>query len=105
VTSNEQEPIGSIELNVVLQKTLENCKAAIEESQASVTSDHLPTVRGHDAHFVQLFQNLIGNALKYRGERPPRIHVSAVEENGLCCAQVATLMSHTRRIVRFGCNG
>ena len=36
-----------------------------------------PTVHGHDARFVQLFQNLIGNAIKYRGEAPPRIHVSA----------------------------
>src|SRR5215469_12583243 len=69
-----EERIESIDLNLVFRKVLENCKATIDESSASVTSDYLPRVNGYEPHFVQLFQNLISNALKYRGERTPRIH-------------------------------
>src|SRR5580704_10473324 len=81
--TGDGQAIESIDLNRVFEKTLENCKLAIEENQASVTSDHLPVVLGNEPHFVQLFQNLIGNALKYRGDRIPRIHVSAVNQDGV----------------------
>jgi PAS domain S-box-containing protein len=65
----------SVDLNLVFQKALEDLKTAIEESRAVVTCDDLPTVKGQEVHFRQLFQNLIGNAVKYRAERQPRIHV------------------------------
>ncbi len=55
----------------------ESLKPAVEDCGAVVTSSKLPSVHGHDARFVQLFQNLIGNAIKYRGKLQPRIHVSA----------------------------
>jgi PAS domain S-box-containing protein len=83
VSGSGQEAMEPVDLNLVFQQTLENCKAAIEESHASLSSDPLPVVTGHNPHFVELFQNVIGNALKYRSERPPNIHVSAVEENGM----------------------
>ena len=54
-----------------------NLQADIEESGARVTADELPTVMADKTQLVQLFQNLLGNALKFRGERPPHIHVSA----------------------------
>jgi signal transduction histidine kinase len=54
-----------------------------------VTSGDLPLVLGQDARFVQLFQNLIGNGIKYRAELPPRIHVSAAQRNGEWCFAVA----------------
>ena len=72
-----------VDLNQVFHKTLENCRAAIDEAAAIVTSDALPAILGEESHFLQLFQNLISNALKYRGELPPRIHVSAEKQNGL----------------------
>jgi PAS domain S-box-containing protein len=82
-----------VDLNLVFQKVTQDLKAAIEESGASVTSDPLPSVMGQQAHFRQLFQNLIVNAIKYRDEPAPRIHVSAkkrktewlfaVSDNGL----------------------
>ena len=71
------EPNEFIDLNAIFEKVKQKLKLAIEESGANVTSCDLPTVHGHDARFVQLFQNLIGNAIKYRGKAPPRIHVSA----------------------------
>lgn len=76
-TQVNQDPseAQSVDLNLVFQKEVEDLKTAIEESRAVVTCDDLPTVEGQEVHFRQLFQNLIGNALKYRGERQPRIHV------------------------------
>jgi light-regulated signal transduction histidine kinase (bacteriophytochrome) len=66
-----------------------NLKTAVEESQSVVTSDQLPVVHGHESHFVQLLQNLIGNAIKYRGQSPPRVHLSAAKENGVWRLAVA----------------
>ena len=56
---------------------LENLDALIAENEAEVTCAELPAVHVHQLHLVQLFQNLIGNAIKYRGEAPPRITISA----------------------------
>jgi PAS domain S-box-containing protein len=63
-----------------LQVALANLRVAIEESGASVSHDALPIVTTDDTQLTQIFQNLIGNAIKYRGSRAPRIHVSARTE-------------------------
>ena len=66
----------------VLQWTLMNLNAAIKDSGAVVTHDPLPAVYADQARLVLVFQNLIGNAIKYRKkDEPPRIHVSA-EQRG-----------------------
>jgi PAS domain S-box-containing protein len=82
LSSMAQDHVESVDLNQVFQSVLQNCRTAIDETQASVTSGELPTLAGHQSHFVQLFQNLISNALKYRSERPPRVHVSAERLKG-----------------------
>jgi PAS domain S-box-containing protein len=64
----------------VLDQALANLKAAIEKSGAVVTHDPLPTVMADNSQLVQLFQNLIGNAIKFHVEEPPRIHVSAEQK-------------------------
>ena len=56
-----------------------NLAASIEESGALVTRDYLPTLPADATQLVSVFQNLIGNGIKYHGEQPPQIHVSAVE--------------------------
>ncbi len=66
---------------VVLNQALENLKIAIEKSGANVTYDLLPTLKADDRQLIQLFQNLIDNALKFRGDEPPKIHISA-SQNG-----------------------
>ena len=72
----------SLDLNRALNLVLDNLQAAVQESGAVVTADDLPALRAHEGHFISLFQNLISNALKYRSEKPPRIHVSFERRNG-----------------------
>ena len=61
----------------VLEQTLSDLAVRIKSSDAVVTFDPLPTVQADDVQLGQLLQNLIGNAIKYRGAEPPRVHVSA----------------------------
>jgi len=67
-----------VDCNQVLADTLNNLEIAIVESQSRITSDKLPTVTGDETQLRQLFQNLVGNAVKFRGEKPPAIHVGVV---------------------------
>ena len=64
-------------LEAVVGHALDNVRAAVEESRAVVTHDPLPTVMADERQLLQLFQNLLSNALKFRGDQPPRVHVSA----------------------------
>ena len=82
VSEREQDSFASIDCGAVLAKALLNLQAAIAESGAIVTSDPLPTVVAEEVMLMQLFQNLISNSIKYRGEETPRIHVSAERDAG-----------------------
>ena len=62
---------------VVLDRTLSNLQGAIDESGAVVGHDALPTVLADPLQMGQLLQNLVGNAIKYRNERAPEVHVGA----------------------------
>jgi len=74
------KPFKPTNCKAVLDRTLANLRMAIEEYGAVVTHDPLPTVMADDVQLVQLFQNLIGNAVKFHGEEPPRVHVSAEQK-------------------------
>ena len=63
-----------------LGQAMANLGAVIEESGAVITNDELPTVVADSAQLVRLFQNLIGNAMKFRSEHQPLIHISAKEK-------------------------
>jgi len=71
------EPFQPTDCNKVFDRAINNLQTAIKESGTTVTHDPLPTVTADKGQLEQLFQNLIGNAIKFRGEEPPRIHVSA----------------------------
>src|SRR4029077_2450461 len=60
-----------------LQQALLNLRSAIEESGAQVTHDPLPAVLADETQLIQLFQNLVGNAIKYQNSGAPRVHISA----------------------------
>ena len=77
VNGREHGVFASVDCSAVLAKALLNLQVAIAESGAIVTSGPLPTVVAEEVMLTQLFQNLISNSIKYRGEETPRIHVSA----------------------------
>lgn len=71
------EPAEDVHANQALQHALSNLHAAIVSSGARITHDDLPVVRMHLFQLEQVFQNLIGNAIRYRREDAPEIHVAA----------------------------
>jgi PAS domain S-box-containing protein len=83
----------AVDLGEAVDWALANLQTAITESGAELTVGHLPTVEGERLQFGQLFQNLIGNAIKFRGEKPPHIEITvtrrdadwefAVSDNGI----------------------
>jgi light-regulated signal transduction histidine kinase (bacteriophytochrome) len=75
--SSSEGPAQPVDCEKVMEKVLLNLQVAIQQDGASVTWSRLPTVPAHEVRMVQLLQNLIGNAIKYRGLESPRIHVSA----------------------------
>jgi len=70
-----------VDCNHILEDVLSNLQIAIEENRAVVTHDALPVVTADGGQLSQLFQNLIGNAIKFHGEEPPRVHVSVELRN------------------------
>jgi light-regulated signal transduction histidine kinase (bacteriophytochrome)/HAMP domain-containing protein len=81
------EPTDCLE---VLRIVLTNLQVAIEESQAVVTHDDLPTIMADEIQLAQLFQNLIGNAIKFRGDNPPKIHVGVQYNDSESNGQIAS---------------
>jgi PAS domain S-box-containing protein len=81
-TGSEKLERAPVDMQRVFELAQRNLHAAIEESGAFIRADPLPRVSGAEALLVQLFQNLFGNALKYRGEEQPTIQVSAYKHEG-----------------------
>lgn len=92
ITSGDMPPEAA-DTNVIVARCLENLKLLIESSGARVEISHLPAVRMHEIHLEQLFQNLIGNGVKYRRVEAPHIRIWArnddshwifsVQDNGI----------------------
>jgi light-regulated signal transduction histidine kinase (bacteriophytochrome) len=71
-----------VDCNTILDRALANLRRTLEENSAVVHHDPLPVIKGDAAQLVQLLQNLIGNAIKFRSDRPPEIHVTAEKQDG-----------------------
>jgi PAS domain S-box-containing protein len=74
-----REAIQSTSAGTALQAALQNLNTAIQEYGATVTDECLPSVRADATQLIQLFQNLVGNAIKFRSEQPPHIHVAVTD--------------------------
>jgi signal transduction histidine kinase len=72
-----------VDLGAALAQAQRQLATMLEETGATVTSDDLPTISGESTLLVQLFQNLVGNALKFHGAEPPRIHIAVRAEGGM----------------------
>ncbi|HMK49566.1 MAG TPA: ATP-binding protein, partial [Thermodesulfovibrionales bacterium] len=83
-----------VDTSVTLAHALANLKTEIDENKVRVTYDEpMPTVQGDRTQVIRLFQNLVENAIKFRSEKPPEIHISvrlkdskwefAVQDNGI----------------------
>jgi signal transduction histidine kinase len=75
-----EKPPEPADCEAVLRDALKNLQASIGECGAAITHDPLPTVIADRAQLVQLLQNLVGNAVKYRGPQAPCVHISARQE-------------------------
>ena len=77
-------PLEDVDTGQALAEVLADLEGAVTESGATLTSGPLPTLRAHRIHVRQLFQNLIGNAIKYRSEdRAPVVHIAADRQDPL----------------------
>ena len=77
--SSRVEEFQLVDLEKVFNESLLNLKVSIDDNDARITCDSLPTIVADQSQIIQLFQNLIGNAIKFRSDETPEIHI-AVEE-------------------------
>jgi signal transduction histidine kinase len=75
-------PVEEIDAGELLDRAVRNLAGALEEAGGEITHDELPRVRAEPALLATVFQNLLANALKFRGEDPPRVHVAVDREDG-----------------------
>jgi signal transduction histidine kinase len=77
------QPFEPVALEDALSRVLHDLSLRIRESRAIVTRDPLPAVQADPSQVGQLLQNLIGNALKFSGDEPPRVHLSAERDGAM----------------------
>lgn len=80
---SQGKPLERVDTNAIVERAMRSLSTAIDASKAKVEVDILPPVLGDEVQLGQLFQNLIGNAIKFRAEAPPHIHISAGRDKRL----------------------
>lgn len=78
----EQGEVAATPTGKALETAADHLQSRLEEAGADVSWDELPTVRADGEQLVRLFQNLLSNAIAYRGDEPPRVTVRASREGG-----------------------
>jgi PAS domain S-box-containing protein len=79
-----QDQVPNVDAGEVLRRTISNMKTAIDDSNAVITHGELPVVAMHEFQLVQLFQNIISNAIRYRSQTSPVIHIDAQCSDNKC---------------------
>ncbi len=88
VRSGSGDPPVRVDCDEILLVVRENLQLMIEETGASVVVEPLPAVQGYPNLLVQLFQNLVQNAIKFRSDAPPRVDVSVTRQGDDWCFEV-----------------
>ncbi|MEA3324490.1 MAG: ATP-binding protein, partial [Euryarchaeota archaeon] len=83
------KPLTPTDCETLLSQTRSDLKVSIEDSGAAITHDTLPTVMADGSQLAHVFQNLIGNAIKFRGEAPPRVHIASEQKEDAWVFSVA----------------
>jgi chemotaxis family two-component system sensor kinase Cph1 len=78
--SNKNRELTKVNFNKVIEQVYVNLSTSIDENDAEINYDSLPTLLSDEHLMIQLFQNLIGNALKYRSKETPKINISSQKE-------------------------
>jgi signal transduction histidine kinase len=76
------QPMVAVDANMVVKHALANMRTLVSEAAADIQAEKLPVVLGDEDQLVQLFFNLIGNAIKYRSDQVPLVTVTAERTNG-----------------------
>lgn len=79
---SDKQPFGAVDCAEVLRQALSNMGDSLKENGVKVAQGSLPKVSGDHDQLVQLFQNLISNAVKFKGSRPPEIEVGSYRKDG-----------------------
>ena len=74
------EPFQLVDMNALVKNVVQIFESRFEKEQVTLKIDHLPTIQGNTTQLQQLMQNLIGNALKYKSDKPPVVEVGCTEE-------------------------
>jgi light-regulated signal transduction histidine kinase (bacteriophytochrome) len=74
---SQQVETSEVDAKAVAELAAQNLQEAVDQSRATITIESLPMIRANEGQLLRLFQNLIGNAIKYRGEIAPEIHIAA----------------------------
>ena len=81
--SSRRQPFGPVDVQGVLDEVRSSLATAVAESGTKIQAENLPVVTADRSQLVQLFQNLISNAIKFRSEQPPVIQARAEQQNGV----------------------
>ena len=79
--TTRKTPLSRVDLNTLVSQVVNSIQIKLDETGASVTTDGLPTLKADEIQIGQVFQNLILNAVKFRGQDPPEIHISAQKKD------------------------
>ena len=81
-TVSQQAETSEVGAKAVAELAAQNLQEAVDQSWAIIVIESLPVIRANEGQLLRLFQNLIGNAIKYHGENPPEIHIAASSSAG-----------------------
>jgi len=81
--------LEEVDCNIVMSEVLANLSTSITENKATVKVDNMPVISAVHVQMVQLFQNLIGNAMKFKGDEDPKIKVSHTRSGGFHCFSIS----------------